>query len=287
MGRAADGCPSWLLALYDQAREGREQLGSGAAWDLRLFVGALLSLEVGDRDGLDKRFEVPVGEIARWLHPRGWDRSNRRRDWVKLQGALRSLDRLRILHRVVSARDGQRRWVSLRLVDVPGIPAEWDRGRTPTIFRVAIPSSAARGAQVDWDRLTRYGVESAILYRAYLSVCAVLDHSARNGHSITREIAAPVRDSMGQIQFKKGRVLRNPNEQVPNPAARYVGFLSDDDLRRMVGLIDDHPENRRRARTAVERLADDGVMEIEQRHGAIRFFAPGKPAPDFNRMITG
>ena len=38
------GCPSWLLALFDQAGGRSMRPGRGAPWDLRLFVAALLSL---------------------------------------------------------------------------------------------------------------------------------------------------------------------------------------------------------------------------------------------------
>ena len=290
--RPAGGCPSWLLSLYDQASghgRGRHSRGAGAPWALRLYVGALLSVPVQDRDGGDKRFSIPVGRIATWLHPGGWDRSNRRRDWGRFRAELRSLDQLRIVHRIwsgdaacpaprigcSSATAAKPQLLALRVVDVPGIPEEWDRGRALTVFRVSIPRSAARGARVDWSLLTRYGLESACLYRAYLSASAVLDHSARCGHAITRTIGAPVLDAAGNRKFKDGRPVRNRQEQIANPAARYVGFLSDDDLRRMVGLHDDHPQNRARARSAIERLQEDRVIEIERRaDGCIRFFSP-------------
>lgn len=284
----AGPCPSWLLALYDQAGGTSKPPGHGAPWALRLFVGALLSVPVDERDGLDRRFRVPVGELARWLHPDGWDRSNRRRDWEAFQAALRSLDQLRIRYRLAACsnpdecyfcREAGGHLVSLRVVDVPGVPLSWNRGRTPVEIRVAIPESAAMGARVDWRRLTQYGVQSAVLYRAYLSVCAVLDHSARGGKPLTKMIAAPKVNAEGKPIRRRGRILRDSSLAVPNPASRYVGYLRDDDLRRMVGLRADHPENRKRARGAIERLADDGVIDVDQHNdGRLRFFGPSPTA---------
>ena len=72
-------------------------------------------------------------------------------------------------------------------------------------------ASAAAGARVDWPRLCQYGKESAALYRAYLSVCSVLDNSAHNGRPITRQIAAPITGSDGKPKRRKGGVIvRDP-----------------------------------------------------------------------------
>ena len=291
------GCPSWLLSLYDQAggeAKSPKSRHRGAPWDLRLFVGALLSVPVDERDGRDKRFAISAGDLAEWLHPGGWDRSNRRRDWEAFRATLRSLDRLRILYRVrscedieacVQCRERGGHLVQLRTVDVPCLPEKWDRGRTPVVFRVSIPRSAARGATVDWDRLVRYGVESAVLYRAYLSVSAVLDYTARAGHPITKTIGAPVLNQAGSPIFRKGHIVRDKTRSVENPAQRYVKFLSDDELRQLVGLKAATPANRMRAREAIERLALDEVIDIEQRSdGTVRFFGPratprAKPIP--------
>ncbi len=71
--------------------------------------------------------------------------------------------------------------------------------------------------------------------------------------------------------------MRSPVERVPNPAARYVGVLGDEDLRQMVGLHADHHENLKRARAAVERLAGDGVIElVKLADGRVRIFGVGR-----------
>ena len=264
------GCPSWLLSLYDQAGGETERPGRGAPLDLRVFVGALLSVPETARDGRDVRIPITVGELAEWLYPNGWDRSNRRRGWESFRQSLRNLDRLRVPIEV----DGH--MVGVQVVNAFVIPRSWDRGQASVVLRVAIPASAARGARVNWDRLRVYGAESAPLYRAYLSVCAVLDYSARNGHGITQLIGAPKVDQHGKpIRGKDGRIIRSTTETVPNPAARFVGKLTDDDVRRLVGLHAQHHENRKRARAAIERLDSDGVIALRTfRDGCVQVFAP-------------
>ena len=264
------GCPSWLLSLYDQAGGETERPGRGAPLDLRVFVGALLSVPETARDGRDVRIPITVGDLADWLYPNGWDRSNRRRGWESFRQSLRNLDRLRVPIEVGG------HMVGVQVVNAFVIPRSWDRGRASVVLRVAIPASAARGARVNWDQLRVYGAESAPLYRAYLSVCAVRDYSARNGHGITRRIGAAKVDQDGRaIHGKRGRIVRSMTETVPNPAAKFVGKLIDDDVRRLVGLHAKHHENRRRARAALERLHGDGVIDLRTfRDGCVQIFAP-------------
>ena len=266
------GCPSWLLSLYDQAGGETERPGRGAPLDLRVFVGALLSVPETARDGRDVRIPITVGDLADWLYPNGWDRSNRRRGWESFRQSLKNLDRLRVPIEV----DGH--MVGVQVVNAFVIPRSWDRGQASVVLRVAIPASAARGARVNWDRLRVYGAESAPLYRAYLSACAVLDYSARNGHGITQQIGAPELNQHGKpLRSKDGRIIRSTRETIPNPAAKFVGKLTDDDVRRLVGLHAQHHENRKRARAALERLDSDGVIDLRTfRDGCVQIFAPGQ-----------
>ena len=271
----ASSVPSWLLSVYDQAGGITEARGRGAPWGLRLFVGALLTLPVEFRDGRQQLIPLTTGDLARWLLPGGWDR--RPSAFDRLQRALRDLDRLRVPIGIDGTSGGL-----LKVVDCPLLPAAYDRGRGPVVLRVSIPGGAARGAHVEWDRLTRYGANSAPLYRAYLSVCAVLDYSARAGRALTQTIPAPVLDAYGRARRSKSgrRIIRSKVLTMPNPAARYVSWLSPDDVRHMVGLAADHKMNRKRAREALEQLEEDGVVIIErQRGGLIRLFGPGPPPP--------
>ena len=275
----AASVPSWLLSVYDQAGGVTDTRGRGAPWALRLFVGALLSLPIEFRDGRDQRMALTTGALGRWLLPGGWDR--RPAAFDRLLEALRRLDRLRV-------PVGRGR---LRVVDCLVEPSGYNRGRDPVVLRVSIPGGAARGAPVDWDRLTGYGAESAPIYRAYLSVCTVLDYAARSGRALTQSIPAPVLDAKGQPRRRKGgKIVRSPVARVPNPAARYVGWLSANDVRRMVGLAADHHENRRRALDALQRLEDDKLVSIERgtgrQRGLVRLWGAAADVGDRDGLRT-
>ena len=200
----------------------------GARWDLRLFVYALLHLDVADRDGewhtirllaapehAARIYETTgkrLPSVEDWLHPNGW--ANKRRDWHKLPAAL---DRMR----------------RLAYVPVPGI------GRVAVLFPSVIPSApsdsliewtiriprvAAHGDRLNWPRLLDYGTESDRLFRAYLAVAAWLGRSANHGHPITRQIAAPVLGPGGKPRRRKGgAIIRSATERTDNPARRSGG----------------------------------------------------------------
>ena len=144
-----------------------------------------------------------------------------------------------------------------------------------------MPRSAAAGSRIDWPLLCQYGKESAALYRAYLSVCSVLDNSARHGQPLTRQIAAPVIGNDGKRKRRKGGVIvRDPGTLIDNPAAQFVKRLTDADAARFVGFDPASKQRRHDARRALERLADDSVIEIEHTGGGrFRIFAPNPEKP--------
>lgn len=274
----ASSVPSWLLSVYDQAGGITEARGRGAPWGLRLFVGALLSMPVEFRDGRSQLMRLTTGDLSRWLLPGGWDR--RPAAFERLVRALRDLDRLRVPIEIAGTSGGL-----LKVVDCVLLPRAFDRGRGPVVLRVSIPGSSARGAHVDWDRLTRYGAKSAPVYRAYLSVCAVLDYTGRHGRPLSPVVPAPVLGDDGKPKrHKGGRIVRSPVVTVPNPAARFVGWLGHNDVRRMVGLKADHHENRKRAMEAVAEVADGGVCSVQHGRGSnrglLKLWAPGETWSD-------
>ena len=68
------------------------------------------------------------------------------------------------------------------------------------------------------------------------------------------------------------------HSEIDNPAARYVQRLTDHDAARFIGFDPSSKQLRYNARRALERLAADGVIEIEPAgRGQFRVFAPGKP----------
>ena len=145
------------------------------------------------------------------------------------------------------------------------IPAQ--RGDPLVEFTARVPRVAAHGDRLNWPHLLAYGADSARLFRAYLAVTAWLGRSAKRGHPITRQIAAPVHGPDGKPtrRRKGGAIIRSATERIDNPAARYVGPpLSEADLTRMIGFDPSNRYRRRDARTAFERMEADGVIEIER-----------------------
>ena len=257
------GCTSWLLWLFDRVGGSIAQ-GRGAPWDMRLWVYAILHLDMEDRDGLWHMLRFSTKEVIGWLHPNGW--TNQRRDWENLPTAL------------ITMRE------SLSYVPVPGfgkvamlfpsvipsVPSD------PLIeFTIRVPPAAAHGDRIDWPLLTAYGAESTRLFRAYLAVTAWLGRSAHRGHPITRHVAAPVRGADGKPVRKDGRIVRSDTTRIPNSAVRYVGpDLTEYDLARMIGF--DETERRRRhdARSAFERMDDDGVIDLQRSGSRFAIFGP-------------
>ena len=261
------GCTSWLLWLFDRARGSIAQ-GRGAPWDMRLWVYAILHLDVGDRDGLWHTLRFTTEEVIGWLHPNGW--ANQRRDWENLPKAL------------ITLRD------SLAYVPVPGLgmvamlfPSVIPNVSSDPLveFTIRVPPSAARGDRIYWPLLIAYGAESTRLFRAYLAVSAWLGRSAHRGHPITRQIPAPVLGADSKpLRSKKGRIVRSKTKRNPNYVARYVETdLTEHDLARMIGFDPIERQRRHDARFAFERMDDDGVIDL-QRNG--RYFAIFGPTRD-------
>ena len=271
---AAGGVPSWLLALFDSTGEVSMHPGRGAPWALRLFVYSCLYVKTKERDGRSVILPWTLADVEGMLWPNGgWDRANRRRDWRQFRTVMKRLSALRPS---IVGPDGLEYLVEV--VSVPVVPREW----SPTAkmpVRVAIPASAAAGARIaDWPLLLQHGAQSAPLFRAHLAAVAILDYAARRGHGITQTIEAVVTREDGRpVRRKGGHLVRDPARVIPNPAARFVGRLTDDDLRRAIGLTAQTRTNRARARRAFERLASDGMIDLQRESdGTVRIFAPSR-----------
>ena len=148
-------------------------------------------------------------------------------------------------------------------------------------FVARIPAAAASGARLDWRRLCEYGQKTGALYRGYLSVSAALDRTARRGRPITRQIGAALLDAHGRPRKGRGgRILRSadPAALIPHPSARMAPQLTDRDAAVFLGYDPDDRRRRWDAWHALERLADDGVMEMERTaRGTFALYAPPRP----------
>ena len=275
---AADACPSWLLALWDRAGGQQLQQGGGAPWALRIWIGALLHVAVRDRTGRPVTLPFTVREIAAWLHPDGW--TNRRRDWAKLPAALRALGDLRVPLPIVGP-DGRETTGMVALVAAPVVPADWRNGNAPVYLDVRVPPEGAAGSRLDWPTLTRYGTKYAALYRAYLAVTAWMHRTAYRGAPITRQIAAPELRRDGTPKRRKGGgIVRQSGPGaalVPHPNVGMVPTMTDANAARLLGFDPADRFRRRDARRALERLATDGVIDLETLAvGTFRIYGPGR-----------
>lgn len=262
------GCASWLLRLFDRAGGQSMRQGRGAPWDMRLFIGAMLHLPIAKRDNQWHNLRLPTEEVVSWLHPNGW--TNRARDWSSFPEALFCMNK------------------ELGVVEIEGLGYVQIIGATvipkmpndPMVeFIVRIPKTAAHGARLDWPRLCKYGLTSAVLYRAYLASMEFMHLSAHKGQPITQVIGKPLIGSDGKpLRRKGGQVKRSETETIPNPATRYVRGLTEGELTAMIGLNPRERYHRQRTRAAFDTLHKDGVINLKKEgHGrrtVWRIFGP-------------
>lgn len=257
IGSGPEVCPSWLLRAYAVSGALDARRGHGSApRALRLFVGGMLHLATGDRDGRFHDLTFTAGEVIRWLHPGGW--SNRRRDWQRLVEAFRSVN-----HRLswVEVRREKGSPLAVQLMGVPVFPLQPDDD-APVVFRVLTPPSAAAGARINWPLLTAYGARSARLYRAYIGARAWIDRSASRGHGLTATVPAPLRDRDGRRRVRKGHVVRSRTQREPNPRLYLSPELDARGLARMMASDPDMKNEPRRAVETFEELHEDGAIEL-------------------------
>ena len=273
---SASGCPSWLLAAFDAGGGASLSQGRGASWVLRLWIAALLHVPIEKRNGQPVALTFPVRDVAAWLHPDGW--RNRRRDWDRLPAALAGLGSLRVPIEVLATAAGDREFRPVALVSCPALPSEWRGGEALVVLDVRVPAAAAHGSRIDWRALCRYGSDSASAYRAFLAVSAVLHRTAYRGAPVTRQIGAPVLRSDGKPKRRKGGALvRDPGALVDHPHAGKAAAWSDHDAARFLGFDPTDKRRRHDARRAIERLAGDGVIDLQRdSSGRFRLFGPAR-----------
>ncbi len=258
-----DSCPSWLLELYVSCRQTRVS-SRGLPWAFRIVVGALVHLHVHDRDGRCHDLDLTVGEIVDWLRLNSRGRwTNSSRDYHRLVDALDDTQRYRI-------RVGRQfRW----LVSGLGVPGEYCPD-APCTLKVVIPPGAAVGMRIDWHRFRLEASQSAIRARAYLSLMALLDRSARRGHPITRFVRPPkISPKTGQpVRAPGGRIVRAA-KLVRNSGASLAPYLPDRHVAAFVGLAST-AKNKSDAMAAIESFArgPDSVVELVRERAGHRVY---------------
>ena len=261
---SAAGCPSFLLWAFDRAGGESTRQGRGASWELRLWIEALLGLHIQNRNGQWHTLQYSLSEVIAMLHPNGW--ANRRRDWSRLPEAL---------HRMRE---------QLGYVPIEGagmvamvFPSVIPKQRTDVgvEFTVRIPAAAACGATIDIMRLRHYGVRSAVLYRAYLTMAALLDVAARRGKPLRRKIGRPELGDDGKPKRRRGGGIVRTEELMPHPMAHFAPSLTDREAAGLIGFDPGSRDHRRRAREALERLDGDNLIDLQDcGSGRFRIYGP-------------
>ena len=299
MDGPATHCPAWLLSLlddgdaehmFDAVRQGKcaNRAPRHAPYLTRIFFGALAALAVPEHHtGRRHRIDTTTGDIASWLFPGRW--KSQARDWKTFTRALVRLGTLRVPLRLKPGSEAPECAYLAQLVNCPAVPMAWHAGKARVPIDISVPPQTGPAIPVNFDRLREYGVQSGLLYRGYLSCLAAMHAGARHGRRQTRLIAAPViNEATGRPRCRKGgRVVRDKKGGlVANPGARYAPTWTDENAARFLAGVpyDDAVRKknaprlrylRYEARQAMERLAADGVVDLEQLpDGRFRIFEP-------------
>ena len=241
-----DSCPSWLLEMHIISQRSTLGGAKGLDWGFRIVVGGLLHLHIDDRDGRMRDIHLTVDDIVDWLAVvKGGRWSNRSRDYVSLACALERCPDYRL------TIDGVRYW----LVSSYGLPGKYLPGAR-CVLTVRVPPGAAHGVRISWPRFRLEAAASAIRGRAYLSIMALLDRSARNGHPITRYVRSDVSTRGGAV--RRGALK-------PNPLAKYAPFLPERHLGPFLAMGSDTKATAA-ARQAVHSFAvgPDRIIDLER-----------------------
>ena len=292
-----ESCPTWLLGMYLRAvslRTGRK-LGStrsGMPWSFTLTIGGVAHFAISDRrkqapDGRDLRFTLETlnGKpgIIDWIHPKGW--GSRRRDWARLDEAFEETPSYRV------TVDDRR----YSVVTAYGLPRVYSPSARVTL-NVRVPPSAAHGARFDWHRYHVDYAKRATLQRALLSTAGLLDRTASRGNPLTRRVLEPVLDEDGKpkrerIIGRDGKPKRDEQGRyrtralytgrvVPNPLLGSIqpAVLPDQHLALFLGMPNTR-SSRQDAKSAIETLHADDVIDLERVPNGYRIFGPSPKEP--------
>ena len=163
----ADGplVPALPLALYDLGKGAKMTRGHGAPLALRIFVEAVLSVGLEDRDRAVLLPPQRFGDFLAALYPDHAPNYRPKKDWPRFLEATAALDAARIPWENEDGTGALRRVVYARDLPREGSRDDWIQ------FAVDIPPGVGkRGALVDRAALRLTGVVSALAYRLTLSL---------------------------------------------------------------------------------------------------------------------
>ena len=165
-GNKTTPSPALPLALYDLGAGPTISPGRGAPLALRLFVEAILSVPMRERErGLPVAMSVALRELLQWLYPTR--NPSPAEYWPRLMGAIEALDSWDAR---IPLYDPQTKRNELRrVVSVGGIPRGPRALDESVRIIVDLPPGSGNGPQVS-DNLRLWGVKSAPAYRLLINL---------------------------------------------------------------------------------------------------------------------
>ena len=251
------------LVLYDAAGGQANRPRKGTPLALRLWVEAILSVKIGDRNQ-QVRLIVELRDLINALWPNGWN--GPARDAPRLEQAFNQIGRM-----FVPWEKG--RWLAVVVRNRP----HYSDMRSPVVFDVELPPGSDRGATVYRPMIRKYGVENAAAFRLSLSIPGLWNErltypgrqrkdGRRGGRRIPPLVPEVRRNAAGVVLGVDGRPLtdtrgkpvthwsdpradRTGKEQRNPELAKRLPWLTPDDLLEAGAAYTDRqtPEARRKA----------------------------------------
>ena len=164
-----------LLDLADSSGVRSTSRGCGAAFELRLAVEALLSLDLAEASARSVQVAWDPWDLVTAIkpNPAGRRRASRTRlsDWQRIHQALVDLDQRSFVPWVISSRTVQSwRVFAVRSMPPPDTKIPQD---AKVVIEVALPPSAGPGPIIDREAIRRASVKSSPTFRAAIGVATL------------------------------------------------------------------------------------------------------------------
>lgn len=272
--------PAWPLVMMDAAGLDSMTKGRGAPLPLRIGLEALMQAPPAARER-GTHVILTLRDVVNWGWPNGRWQPHRNKE--RLADAFARVERL-VLHGEWNVYG--RIWTNWEPVKIRA--QSFDSLEAAVLINVWTPPGSGSGPLIDREQLRAYGVDSAPLYRGYLSAAYHWnEHGTRLGKRILpvrkrvrRNAQDLIIDAKGEvIRERGGKPTRNPDHPravqlgglEDNPAAERFGLLrvfTPNDLAQLVHgqetlrNVKNVREYQRRAVEAFERMAEDGVLKM-------------------------